>query len=99
MSLKQIGTGKPVLVFVYDPGLSVSLEQAEHINRVRDQLGDSVLFLMAKIGTPDGDQLIAKHRAQQAELLFFDPSGVLIKRAFGLKKSGELIQWLTIEES
>ncbi len=93
MTHEQIGTGKPALVFVYDPGLVVSVSQSEQINKARDRLGDQVFFLIAKIGTPEGDQLIAEHRANPSELLLFDRSGSLIKRQFALKNSNELIQW------
>ena len=98
MSHEQIGSGKPALVFVYDPNLSVSIEQSEQMNKARDQVSDQVLFLIAKMGTPEGDQLIAEHGASSAELLLFDPSGGMVKRQFALKKSSELIQWLAVGE-
>jgi hypothetical protein len=93
---EQIGTGKPALVFVYDPNLVVSISQSEQMNKARDLLSDQVFFLIAKIGTPKGDQLIAEHRASPAELLLFGPSGSLIKRQFALKSSNELIQWFAV---
>ena len=96
MSHEQIGTGMPALVFVYDPNLAVSINQSEQMNKARDQLSGQVFFLIAKIGTPEGDQLIAEHRASPAELLLFDPSGRLIKRQFALKNSSELIQWIAV---
>jgi len=96
MTHEQIGTGKPALVFVYDPNLVVSISQSEEMNKARDLLSDQVFFLFAKIGTPDGDQLITKHRASPSELLLFDPSGSLIKRQFALKSANELIQWFAV---
>lgn len=98
MTHEQIGTGLPALVFVYDPNLAVSISQTEQMNKARDQLSDQVFFLIAKISTPEGDQLIAEHRASPAELLLFDPSGRLIKRQFALRNSSELIQWVTVGE-
>ncbi|WP_394147664.1 hypothetical protein [Shewanella atlantica] len=91
---EEIGTGKPALVFVYDPNLSVSNSQTEQMNEARAHLGDEVLFLLARVGTPEGQHLIAKHRAGSAELLLFDPSGSLIKRQFAVKGANELIRWL-----
>jgi len=67
------------------------------MNKARDLLSGQVFFLFAKIGTPEGDQLIAKHRARPSELLLFDPSGSLIKRQFALKNANELIQWFDID--
>ena len=98
MTHEQIGTGLPALVFVYDPNLVVNISQTEQMNKARDQLSGQVLFLIAKISTPEGDQLIADHQASPTELLLFDPSGRLIKRQFALKNSSELIQWITLGE-
>tara|TARA_B110000977_G_C11072737_1_gene490124 strand:+ start:655 stop:978 length:324 start_codon:yes stop_codon:yes gene_type:complete len=98
MTHEEIGTGLPALVFVYDPNLAVNTSQTEQMNKAREMLGDQVLFLIAKINTPEGDQLIAKHRANAAELLLFNPSGKLIKRQFALRNSSELIQWIMLSE-
>jgi hypothetical protein len=98
MTHEQIGTGLPALVFVYDPNLVVSISQTEQMNKARDQLSVRVLFLIAKIRTPEGEQFIAEHQASPAELLLFDPSGKLIKRQFALRNSSELIEWITVGE-
>ncbi len=95
---EQIGTGKPALVFIYDPNLGVSVSQTEQMNKARDKLGEQAFFLIAQLSTPEGDQLIAEHRANPAELLLFDPSGQLIKRQFALQNSSELIQWIGVDE-
>ena len=95
MTHEQIGTGKPALVFVYDPNLDVSIRQPEQMNIARDQLGDQIFFLIAKIGTPQGDKLIAEHSARPPELLLFDSSGRLIRRQFALIDANQLIQWLS----
>ncbi len=94
---EQIGTGKPAVVFVYDPNLAVSITQPEQMNIAREQLGDQVFFLVAQISTPEGDRLIARHNAEQAELLLFDASGQLIKRRFALVGAHDLMQWATTE--
>ncbi|WP_299203661.1 hypothetical protein [uncultured Amphritea sp.] len=98
MTHEQIGTGLPALVFVYDPNLAVSISQTEQMNKARDQLSDQAFFLIAKINTPEGEQLIAEHLASPAELLLFDASGKLIKREFALINSSELIQWIRVGE-
>ncbi|MDR8522243.1 MULTISPECIES: hypothetical protein [Shewanella] len=91
---EEIGTGKPAIVFVYDNGLAMSNSQTEQMNEARDYLGDSVYFLIATTGTPEGDKLIRQHRADSAELLLFDASGKLTKRQYGLKTAGELVMWV-----
>ena len=87
----------PALVFIYDPNLGVSSSQTEQMNKARDHLGDQAFFLIAQISTPEGDKLIAEHRASPAELLLFDSSGKLIKRQFALRDSSELIQWIAAD--
>ncbi|WP_150102112.1 hypothetical protein [Shewanella halifaxensis] len=91
---EEIGTGKPAVVFVYDNGLAVSNSQTEQMNEARDYLGDQVHFLIARMGTPEGDLLIAQYRADSAELLLFDPAGELVKRQPAMKYAGELVQWV-----
>ncbi|MGS0674816.1 hypothetical protein [Shewanella sp. 30m-9] len=91
---EQIGSGKPTVVFVYDNGLAVSNSQTEQMNDARDQLGDQAYFLIATTGSPEGELLIAKHRADSAELLLFDPSGRLVKRQYALKTADELVRWI-----
>ncbi len=98
MTHEKIGSGVPTLVFVYDPNLEVSISQTEQMNEARDQIGDQVLFLIAKIGTPEGDRLIAQHRANPSELLLFNASGKLTKRQFALISASELILWLQVGE-
>jgi hypothetical protein len=98
MTHDQIGTGLPALVFVYDPNLVISISQTEQMDKAYDQLSGQVFFLIAKIKTPEGDQFIAKHQANIAELLLFDPSGKLIKRQSAMKSSSELIQWITADK-
>lgn len=91
---EKIGMGTPVLVFVYNPNITASGSQTEQMNEARDYLGDKVIFLLARVDTPEGDQLIAKYRAGSAELLLFDPTGKLIKRQFAVKGAKELIEWV-----
>ncbi|WP_232772121.1 hypothetical protein [Shewanella sp. Actino-trap-3] len=50
---EQIGTGKPSVVFVYDPNLVASISQTEQMNEARAHLGDNVFFLLARVGTPE----------------------------------------------
>ncbi|MFC1518082.1 hypothetical protein ACFL6Z_00030 [Pseudomonadota bacterium] len=50
--------------------------------------------MIARIGTPEGDQLIAKYRASPAEVLLFDPAGNLVKRQYALRTAAELMQWV-----
>ncbi|QDE32750.1 hypothetical protein [Shewanella polaris] len=91
---EQIGTGKPAVVFVYDPNFVSSISQTEQMNEARDHLGDNVFFLLARVATPEGDAFIAKHRAGAAELLLFDSAGILIKRQPAVIDANELMRWV-----
>ena len=92
MTHEDIGNGTPAVVFIYDPNLAVSITQPEQMNIARQQVGDRVNFLIAKLATPEGDKLIAEHDAKSAELLFFDGTGKLIKRQFSQRSANELIR-------
>ncbi|WP_394129434.1 hypothetical protein [Shewanella maritima] len=93
-SHEQIGTGKPAIVFVYDPGLAVSNSQTEQMNEARDQMGDQAYFLIARVGTPEGEQFIAQYRANSAELFVFDSEGNLVSRQYAVAGAGQINQWL-----
>lgn len=41
--LSKVGAGKPALVFVYDPNLVVSNQQARELDAVKKTLGDSCI--------------------------------------------------------
>lgn len=98
MTHEKIGAGKPALVFIYDPNLAVSISQPEQMNIARDTLSGEVVFLIAKIGTPEGNQLITQYRAKTGELLLFDATGNLIKRQYALINARDLIQWFDLSD-
>lgn len=83
LDLKQVGQGKPALVFIYDANLGVSSQQAAIINQVRDALDaktkNSMHFLMAKIGRPDAKTFMEKYTVRAADLVLLDKSGNVIK--------------------
>jgi hypothetical protein len=91
---EQIGTGKPSVVFVYDPNLVASISQTEQMNEARAHLGDNVFFLLARVGTPEGKTFITKHRASASELLLFDSAGILTKRQLAVIDANELMRWV-----
>ncbi|MCL1159375.1 hypothetical protein K8B83_04565 [Shewanella inventionis] len=92
--LEKIGTGKPAIVFVYDPNLVSGTTQTEQMNEARAHLGDNVHFLLARIATPEGEAFIAKHNARVTELFLFDPAGNLVKRQLAVIDANELMRWV-----
>ncbi|KVX00128.1 hypothetical protein [Shewanella frigidimarina] len=93
-NLEQIGTGKPAVVFVYDPNLVSSITQTEQMNEARSHLGDNVYFLLARTATPEGDAFIAKHNARVTELFLFDSAGSLAERQLAVIDANELMRWV-----
>jgi hypothetical protein len=91
---EQIGTGKPAVVFVYNPNLVSSTTQTEQMNEARAHLGDNLFFLLARDATPEGEAFIAKYRARPNELLLFDSAGILIKRQPAVIGANELMRWV-----
>jgi hypothetical protein len=88
--LNQIGNGKKSVVFIYDLNLVVSNQQTIEINNAKAELGDTVNYLVSRTGHPATDKFIQNHKAESAELLFFDESGVLFKRKFALVNAADL---------
>lgn len=91
MSLEKIGDGQESVVFVYDPNLSVSNQQAIEINKAREVIGEKVTFLIAKEGDPNSESFRKRYRARSAELLFFNSNGELIDRKVALVSAEEFI--------
>ena len=91
MNLEVIGNGKPSVVFVYDPNLAVSNQQATEINRAREMVGDSINFLVARAGDPTSADFREGLNAESTELLFFDPEGNFNLRTFAPLSAEELI--------
>lgn len=90
MDLDKVGNGQNALVFIYDPNLVASNEQAEQINSVRQLLGDQVNFLVAKTGDPKGEAFKRRFQANSLELLFFSRTGELLDRQFAVMSAGSL---------
>ncbi|MBF7073598.1 hypothetical protein ISG33_09350 [Glaciecola sp. MH2013] len=80
--LSLIGNGKKSVVFIYDLNRVVSNQQTIEINAAKEQLSESVNFLVARTGYPATDEFMQTYNAESAELLFFDESGNLFLRRF-----------------
>ncbi|WP_234977353.1 hypothetical protein [Ferrimonas marina] len=92
---EEIGTGKPAVVFVYDPNFTSSHTQTEQMNAARRQVGDAAFFLIARVGTPAGDQFQTRYRAASSDILLFSPSGELLERDRAVLREANIVQWVT----
>ena len=90
-NLEAIGQGQKAVVFVYDPNLLASNQQAKAINQARAAGVDDVLFLAARTGDPAGDAFKQRYQAESLDLLFFDAQGALVDRDEALLSADELL--------
>jgi hypothetical protein len=94
MDLEKIGDGQKSVVFVYDPNLAVSNQQAIEINKAIKIIGEQVNFLIVKIGDPESESFKNKYRARSADLLFFNGDGELFDRQVALLNAELLVEKL-----
>lgn len=95
MNLEQIGKGKPSVVFIYDPNLSVSNQQATEINKAREIVGERFIFLIAKTGNPNIEGFKRQHNAESPDLLFFNDDGKISDRKTAYLSAEELVKTLS----
>ena len=95
MDLDKIGNGQASVVFVYDPNLAISNQQATEMNSARDSIGEKVTFLILQAGNPKTESFKKYYQAGPPELLFFNGGGELIDRKMALVSAEELIENLS----
>ncbi len=95
MDLDKIGNGQASVVFVYDPNLAISNQQATEMNSARDIIGEKVTFLILQTGNPKTESFKKYYQARPPELLFFNGGGELIDRKMALVSAEELIENLS----
>lgn len=92
--LEKIGNGQRSVVFVYDPNLVVSNQQANEIKRAREMIGDRANFLLVRAGDPTAADFRNEYQARSADLLFFDGDGELVDRQVAVLSADALIERL-----
>ena len=97
MNLEKIGNGRKAIVFVYDSNLSVSSQQSAEMNKARSLVSEDIIFLVAKIGDPAGNNFMRHYDARAADLLFFNIAGDLVHRETALLSAEELARILLSE--
>ena len=94
MNLEKIGNGQKSVVFIYDPNLAVSNQQAIEMNKARELIGEKAILLIADIGDPNSKDFRKQYQARAAELLFFDKVGELLDRKTAVIYAGDLTRKL-----
>ena len=94
MDLNKLGNGQTSVVFIYDPNLLVSSEQAAEMNRARELIGARANFLIAKVGDPNSAAFRVGYKVYETELLFFNKKAELFHRQVALVSAEELVEKL-----
>ena len=94
MNLEKVGNGQKSVVFVYDPNVAVSNQQAIEINKAIKIIGEQANFLIVKIGDPESESFKNKYQVRSADLLFFNGEGKLFDRQVALMRSDLLVERL-----
>lgn len=93
--LEKIGNGQRSVVFVYDPNLVVSNQQATEMKRAREMIGEQANFLVVRAGDPTTDEFKQQYQARSADLLFFDGDGELVDRQAAVFDAEALVEKVT----
>ena len=93
--LERIGNGQRSAVFIYDPNLVVSNQQAVEMKRARESIGEQANFLVVRAGDPTTDDFKEHYQTRSADLLFFNSEGELVDRQVALFDAEALIEKVT----
>ena len=73
--LSLIGKGKPSIVIVYESDSLSSVTLVEKMNPLRQELSESIHFLMADVNSPDGGAFQRKVGVHDGTALFYSAKG------------------------
>ena len=87
--LSTIGTGKPTIVQIHDPGCPTCRRLKSIVsNTLSDE--PQIAFKLANIKTSEGKALQTKYDVPHVTLLFFDKDGELVHTTTGLQTANEI---------
>lgn len=93
--LEKIGNGQGSVVFIYDPNLVVSTQQASEMKSAMERIGDRANFLLVRAGDPTTDDFKQQYQTRSADLLFFNGDGELFGRDVAVVPADVLIERIT----
>ena len=85
--VSQVGQGMPAVVLAFENYAPASMDAMALFDRVRPDYRESLLFLVADLGTPRGRTFAEEYRAFSGVVMTFRADGTLVGRA--LLESGE----------
>lgn len=92
--LSRIGQGQAALVLAMDSNYLGGAAVMNLLNDVRHDFDDSVQFLVASLGLPDGQAFANQHRASDGTVVLFDAKGQRVAVLHSPQTQGELRQAL-----
>ena len=73
--LSRIGAGQPALVLAYDISSMGGMDSMRLLDSLLDEYGGRITFLVADLGTPDGQALAQRHGAGSGTVMTFAANG------------------------
>lgn len=73
--LSMVGQGKPSLVLAYENFSPTGGSALEQIRKVRAEYESRLVFIVADVGTPQGQDFAQRYRLVDGQILLLDPQG------------------------
>ena len=77
--LSVIGTGKPTLVLAYENYSPAGAEALDRLRSVRGDYEDRMQFVVADLGTPQGQQFARQYNLQTGVAVFLSQDGDAVR--------------------
>lgn len=73
--LAVVGKGTPALVLAYENYSPTGGDALTRLNRVRGDYEDRMVFVVADMGTPQGETFVNRHRLVEGAVVLLDRAG------------------------
>lgn len=76
--ITRVGNGQPAVVLAFENHSLLGMEVMDLLNAIRDDYEHHVAFLVADLGTPQGQAFARRHEARDGTVLLFSGDGTRI---------------------
>ncbi|MBC8209904.1 MAG: hypothetical protein H8E21_02460 [Gammaproteobacteria bacterium] len=77
--LTRVGNGRPALVLAYDINSTGGMDVMKIMDALRDDYIDRVEFLIADLGTPQGNQFAKRHNSINGTVMLYSAKGTYVR--------------------
>ncbi|MBL7000981.1 MAG: hypothetical protein ISR73_14035 [Gammaproteobacteria bacterium] len=77
--LTRVGNGRPALVLAYDINSTGGMDVMKIMDTLRDDYIDRVEFLIADLGTPQGNQFAKRHNSINGTVMLYSAKGTYVR--------------------